>query len=69
MTERGITEAQVAQCLADADMIERDVLPDRIRYLRCVRGHTRMLRVVVRIEQRTRVITVLPDKRIRCPRT
>jgi hypothetical protein len=69
MAERGITEAQVAQCLADPDRIEPDDLPDRIRYLRCVRGHTRMLRVVVRIEQRTHVITVLPDKRFRCPPT
>ena len=67
MEERGITEAQVAQCLADPDMIEPDDLPDRIRYLRCVQGHTRKLRIIVRIEQRNYVITVHPDARFRCP--
>ncbi len=66
MDERGITEAQIALCLADPDRIEPDDLPDRIRYLRCLPGHSRALRVVVRIEQRQFVITVLPDKRFRC---
>lgn len=69
MDERGITEAQIALCLADPDRIEPDDLPDRIRYLRCLPGHSRALRVVVRIEQRQFVITVLPDKRFRCPPT
>ena len=67
MKERGITEAQIALCLADPDGIEPDDLLDRIRYVRRVPGHSVALRVVVRIEQRNFVITVLPDKRFRCP--
>ena len=67
MEERGITENQVELCLADPDRIEADDLPDRIRYLRCVPGHSVAIRVVVRIEQRDFVITVMPDKRFRCP--
>ena len=69
MEERGITEAQIALCLADPDGIEPDDLLDRIRYVRCVPGHSVALRVVVRIEQHNFVITVLPDKRFRCPPT
>ena len=67
MAEREITENQVELCLTDPDRIEADDLPDRIRYLRCVPGHSRPLKVVVRIEQRNYVITVHPDRRFRCP--
>ena len=67
MDERGITEEQIALCLNNPDRKEPDDEPDRIRYLRCVPGHSVALRVVVRIEQRDFVITVLPDKRFRCP--
>ena len=69
MEERNVTERQVELCLADHDRIEPDDLPDRIRYLRCVSGHSVTIRVVVRIEQRNFVITVTPDKRFRCPPT
>ena len=69
MAEREVTEYQVELCLADPDRIEADDLPDRIRYLRCVPGHSVKIRVVVRIEQRNFVITVTPDKRFRCPLT
>ena len=67
MEERDVTERQVELCLADPDRIEPDDLPDRIRYLRCVPGHSVTIRVVVRIEQRNFVITVTPDGRFRCP--
>lgn len=67
MDKRGITEHQIAQCLADPDTIESDDRPDRIRYLRCVPGHSRALRVVVRFEQHNFVVTVHPDRRFRCP--
>lgn len=69
MAERDITEQQVQLCPANPDRIEADDLPDRIRYLRCVPDHSRAIRVVIRIEQRNFVITVLPDKRFRCPPT
>ena len=69
MAQREVTENQVELCLADPDTIEADDLPDRIRYLRCVPGHSVKIRVVVLIEQRNFVITVTPDKRFRCPPT
>ena len=69
MAEREITEHQVELCLAAPDRIEADDLPDRIRYLRCVPGHSVAIRVVVRVVQRNFVITVTPDKRFRCPPT
>ena len=50
MEERGITEEQIALCLTTPERIEPDDRPDSIRYLRCVLGHSRALRVVVRIE-------------------
>ena len=69
MAERNITENQIELCLGNPDRIEADDLPDRIRDIRCVPGHNRAIRAVVRIEQRKFIITVLPDKRFRCPPT
>ena len=69
MAEREVTAYQVELCLTDPDRIEADDRPGSIRYLRCVPGHSVMIRVVVRIEQRNFVITVTPDKRFRCPPT
>ena len=67
MAERSIPEEWVALCLSDPDQIEPDPKPDRIRYLRCVPGQRRPLRVVVRIRQQNYVITVHPDGRFLCP--
>ena len=67
MAEREILEEWIELCLADPDRIDPDPKPDRIRFIRCVPGQRHPLRVVVRIEQRNFVITVLPDGEFLCP--
>ena len=67
MAKRGISEAAVCLCLHDPDIIEPDPDPAVIRFLRCVPGHSRKIRVVVRNHQRNFVVTAHPDGRFRCP--
>ena len=67
MAGRDISEKAVRLCLTDPDIIEPDPDPTVIRYLRCVPGHTRKIRVAVPINARDFVITVHPDRRFPCP--
>ena len=67
MADEAISETQVRMCLNDPDIIESDPDPTVIRFLRCVPGHSRKIRVVVRNTQRNFVVTAHPDRRFRCP--
>ena len=67
MAEEQISEAAVQLCLSDPDFIEPDPDTTVIRFLRCVPGHSRKIRVVVRSQQLNFVVTAHPDRRFRCP--
>ena len=67
MAEGRISEAAVQLCLRDPDFIEPDPDTTLIRFLRCVPGHSRKIRVVVRNRQRNFVVTAHPDRRFQCP--
>lgn len=67
MEEYGISEACVSACLANPVFMQRDPLPDRVRYYGCCTGRRYAVRVVVLEHDRKFVVTAHPDHKVPCP--